>query len=353
MKKCSLLLSLLLCCSLASCGATDSSSVSTPENTTAEVSTTAVTSAKTEVDVNSEETDEATGSQQENQPNETDNSGYPEFDFDTKTVTLNSGYEMPILGIGCFSLSDEEAENSVYWALSDGYRLIDTARIYGNEEAVGRGIQRAIDEGIVTREEIFVTTKMWTSDYDDGEAAVQASLDRLGLDYIDLMILHHSQPENDVQAYQAMEKAVSEGKLRSIGLSNYYEPKDFDRLVNATSIKPALLQNETHPYHQSKEMQSHIAQYGTELESWFSLGGRGNTQTLFNDPTISAIAEAHGKTSAQIILRWHLQAGNIAIPGSSNPDHIQENCEIFNFELSADEMAQLTALDKNERFADY
>ena len=340
----------MICAALASCGANDSSSVSTTDNTTAEVSTTAVTSAKTDVVVVSGET---TGSQQETRSEETDNSGYPEFDFDTKTVTLNSGYEMPILGIGCFSLSDEEAENSVYWALSDGYRLIDTARIYGNEEAVGRAISRAINDGIVTREEIFVTTKMWTSDYDDGEAAVQASLDRLGLDYIDLMILHHSQPENDVQAYQAMEKAVSEGKLRSIGLSNYYEPEDFDRLVNATTIKPALLQNETHPYHQSKEMQSHIAQYGTVLESWFPLGGRGNTQTLFDDPTISAIAAAHGKTSAQIILRWHLQAGNIAIPGSSNHDHIQENCEIFDFELSADEMSQLTALDKNERFADY
>ena len=341
---------LMLCAALASCGANDSGSVSTPDNTTAEVSTTAVTSAKTEVEVVSDET---TGSQQETQSEEANNSGYPEFDLDTKNVTLNSGYEMPILGIGCFSLSDEEAENSVYWALSDGCRLIDTASIYGNEEAVGRGIQRAIDEGIVTREEIFVTTKMWTSDYNDGEAAVQASLDRLGLDYIDLMILHHSQPENDVQAYQAMEKAVGEGKLRSIGLSNYYEPEDFDRLVNAARIKPALLQNETHPYHQSKEMQSHIAQYGTVLESWFPLGGRGNTQTLFDDPTISSIAAAHGKTSAQIILRWHLQAGNIAIPGSSNPDHIQENCEIFDFELSADEMAQLTAIDKNERFADY
>ena len=327
MKASALLTTLLLCLSLASCGAGDSSSAPAAD-----------TGAET---------------QQGSQPKETDISGYPEFNFETKAVTLNSGYEMPILGIGCFSLSDEEAENSVYWALSDGYRLIDTARIYGNEEAVGRGIQRAIDEGIVTRDEIFVTTKMWTSDYDDGEAAVQASLDRLGLDYIDLMILHHSQPENDVQAYQAMEKAVGEGKLRSIGLSNYYEPEDFDRLVNATEIKPALLQKETHPYHQSKEMQSHIAQYGTVLESWFPLGGRGNTQTLFDDPTISAIAAAHGKTSAQIILRWHLQAGNIAIPGSSNPDHIQENCEIFDFELSADEMAQLTALDKNERFADY
>ena len=275
------------------------------------------------------------------------------FDLEQGTVLLNSGYEMPILGIGCFRLSQEEAENSVYWALRDGYRLIDTARIYGNEAGVGRGIQRAIDEGFVTREEIFVTTKMWTDDYDDGAAAVDASLDRLGLDYIDLMILHHSQPENDVEAYQAMEQAVADGKLRSIGLSNYYEPEDFDRLVNATTIVPALIQNETHPYHQSMEMKEHIAQYGTVMESWFPLGGRGNTQTLFNDETISSIAEAHGKTSAQVILRWHLQAGNIAIPGSSNEAHIQENFEIFDFELSEEEMQRMTDIDKNQRFAGY
>lgn len=275
------------------------------------------------------------------------------FDLEQGTVLLNSGYEMPILGIGCFRLSQEEAENSVYWALRDGYRLIDTARIYGNEAGVGRGIQRAIDEGFVTREEIFVTTKMWTDDYDDGAAAVDASLDRLGLDYIDLMILHHSQPENDVEAYQAMEQAVADGKLRSIGLSNYYEPEDFDRLVNATTIVPALIQNETHPYHQSMEMKENIAQYGTVMESWFPLGGRGNTQTLFNDETISSIAEAHGKTSAQVILRWHLQAGNIAIPGSSNEAHIQENFEIFDFELSEEEMQRMTDIDKDQRFAGY
>ena len=275
------------------------------------------------------------------------------FNFDTKTVSLNSGYEMPILGIGCFQLSNEQAENSVYWALRDGYRLIDTARIYGNEEGVGRGIRRAIDEGLVTREEIFVTTKMWTSDFDNGAAAIDASLSRLGLDYIDLMILHHSQPSNDVQAYQTMEKAVSEGKLHSIGLSNYYTPEDFDRLVNATAITPALLQNETHPYHQSVEMKEHISQYGTVMESWFPLGGRGNTQVLFNDETISGIATAHRKSSAQVILRWHLQAGNIAIPGSSNETHIAENYDIFDFALSDEEMARMTALDKNQRFASY
>ena len=129
--------------------------------------------------------------------------------------------------------------------------------------------------------------------------------------------------------------------------------EDFDRLVKATAIVPALLQNETHPYHQSTEMKNHIAQYGTVMESWFPLGGRGNTQILFGDPTIAAIAGAHGKTSAQVILRWHLQAGNIAIPGSSNPDHILENISIFDFELTDDEMAQMTALDRNDRFADY
>ncbi len=275
------------------------------------------------------------------------------FELKAGTVMLNSGYEMPVLGIGMFRLSQSEAENSVYWALRDGYRLIDTAKIYGNEEGVGKGIKRAIDEGLVKREEIFVTTKMWTDDYDDGTEAIEASLRKLNLDYIDLMILHHSQPENDVDAYKAMEEAVKEGKLKSIGLSNYYEPDDFDRLVKATEITPALLQNETHPYHQSMKMKEHLKQYGTVMESWFPLGGRGNTQRLFEDETISEIAKAHGKTSAQIILRWHLQAGNIAIPGSSNEDHIQENYEIFDFELTDEEMERMTALDKDERFASY
>ncbi len=143
------------------------------------------------------------------------------FDFDTGTVTLNSGVIMPILGIGTYSLTSSQAENSVYWVLKAGFRLIDTARIYGNEDGVGRGIKRAIDEGIVTRGEIFVTTKMWTSDYSNGESAIDSSLQRLGLDYVDLMILHHSQPANDVAAYKSMEEALSAGKLRAVGLSNY------------------------------------------------------------------------------------------------------------------------------------
>ena len=279
--------------------------------------------------------------------------GYPVFDFEQKTVRLNSGYDMPILGLGMFALSDSQAENSTYWALKAGFRLIDTARIYGNETGVGRGLRRAISEGIVTRVEVFITTKMWTSDFGNGDAAVDASLSRLGVDYIDLMILHHSQPSNDVQAYQAMERAVAAGKLRSIGLSNFYEPEDFNRLVNQTTIRPALLQNETHPYHQSGVMKDHIEQYGTVMESWFPLGGRGNTQTLFNDPTISSIAAAHGKSSAQVIIRWHLQAGNICIPGSSNEQHIIEDHDIWDFELSGEEMTKMAALERDRRFADY
>ena len=330
---------------LSGCGKTDNGSQTGREETK--------TQADSKPGTEKENVETAVPDKTDSGQDKTDVKDASSFDLEAGTVMLNSGYEMPILGIGMFRLSQSEAENSVYWALRDGYRLIDTARIYGNEEGVGKGIQRAIDEGLVKREEIFVTTKMWTDDYDDGAAAIEASLRKLNLDYIDLMILHHSQPENDVDAYKAMEKAVEEGKLKSIGLSNYYEPDDFDRLVKATEITSALLQNETHPYHQSMKMKEHLKQYGTVMESWFPLGGRGNTQRLFEDETISDIAKAHGKTSAQIILRWHLQAGNIAIPGSSNEDHIQENYEIFDFELTAEEMERMTALNKDERFASY
>ncbi len=330
----------LLALSLAACGNTQTDHTEEPPVVSEPI-----------ISDTSENNEEASG-ESENVSEDKDTKSI-EFNLENGTVLLNNGIEMPILGIGTFSLSNSQASDSVYWALRDGYRLIDTAMIYGDEEGVGEGIRRAIDEGFVTREEIFVTTKMWTSDYDNGDAAINASLDRLGLDYIDLMILHHSQPENDVKAYQAMEKAVEDGRLRSIGLSNYYEPEDFDRVANAVTIPPALLQNETHPYHQSHEMRDHIAQYGTVLESWFPLGGRGHTQELFDDPTISGIAEAHGKSSAQVILRWHLQDGHIAIPGSSNEEHIQENFDIFDFELTDEEMQQMSALEKNERHGDW
>ena len=351
MKKiCSILIVLLLCIAFTGCSQASNQSATDSGTEISQSKSDGEEDSSTEIlqeDLSSVDNETA------EQPTQSLAGANTEFDLEKGTVLLNNGIEMPILGIGTFRLSDEEAENSVYWALRDGYRLIDTARIYGNEAGVGKGIQRAIDEGFVTREEIFVTTKIWTDDYDDGDRAIENSLGRLGLDYIDLMILHHSEPDSDVGAYQAMERAVRAGKLRSIGLSNYYTPDDFDRLVEATTIVPVLLQNETHPYHQSMEMKEHLKEYGTVMESWFPLGGRGNTQTLFGDETIVSIAEEHGKTSAQIILRWHLQAGNIAIPGSSNEDHIQENYEIFDFELSEEEMQRMSDLDRNERFAGY
>ncbi len=270
------------------------------------------------------------------------------FNFKTQTVLLNSGYEMPILGIGTFRLSNSQAEESVYHALLDGYRLIDTADIYGNENGVGEGIRRSG----VPREEIFLTTKLWTADYANAQREIDERLSRLGLDYIDLLLLHHP-AANDQNAYRAMEEAVEQGKVRSIGLSNYYEV-EFREMMGIATITPAVVQNETHPYNQGRNMKEFLELYGTILESWFPLGGRGtgNTQ-LFNDATIMDIANAHGKSSAQVILRWHLQTGNIAIPGSSNPDHIQENFEIFDFELTNAEMQILNGLDRQQRFSSY
>ncbi|MBH5328952.1 aldo/keto reductase [Eikenella sp. S3360] len=259
---------------------------------------------------------------------------------------------MPIVGIGVFMLDNEKAEASVLAALKDGYRLIDTAHIYGNEAAVGRAIRKS---GI-PRDQIFLTTKLWTADFPNAAAEIDVMLKRLDTDYIDLVLLHHPAP-HDAEAYKAMEAAVAAGKIRSIGLSNYYE-KEFADILRVASIPPAVVQNETHPYNQWRSLKPLFDRHGTVLEAWYPLGGRdrygrGGTQTLFADPVIAAIARAHGKTPAQIILRWHLQDGNVAIPGSSNPRHIRENIDIFDFSLSDDEMAQIRALDKQQRFSTF
>lgn len=275
-----------------------------------------------------------------------------EFDFDSKTVKLNSGYEMPILGLGTWTLSNEEAENSVYHALKDGYRLIDTARYYQCETGVGKGIQKAVEEGIVKREDVFVTSKIMPGDYERAAQGINDSLRDLGLDYIDLMLIH--QPgSNDEAVYKAMEQAVRDGKVRSIGISNYYTPEAFDEVMSYAQIPPAVIQNENHIYYQNTDLQEHVRQYGVVVESWYPFGGRGHTSENFNNETVAAIAKSHGKTSAQIILRWHLQAGYIAIPGSSNPDHIAENYRIFDFELTSDEMRQIAAVNKNQRYENW
>ena len=256
---------------------------------------------------------------------------------------LNSGYEMPINGIGTYSLLGDTCYDAITTALKTGVRLIDTAYMYRNEEEVGRAIR---DSG-VPREEIFVITKLYPNQFSQPEEAIEQALQKLNIGYIDMMLLHHP-GHDDVKAYKAMEKAVAAGKVRSIGLSNWYveELKEF---LPQVSIMPALVQNEIHPYYQENDVIPFIQQQGIVVQGWYPLGGRGHTQALLNDPVITKIAQAHGKSAAQVILRWNLQKGVVVIPGSSNPAHIKENTELYDFALTAEEMAQINALDRNEK----
>lgn len=275
-----------------------------------------------------------------------------EFNFDTKTVTLNSGYEMPIIGLGTWTQNDEETANSVYYALEDGYRLIDTAQYYGNEYGVGEGLKRAIDDGIVTREEVFITTKIMPSSYNNAYNSIDESLERLGVDYIDLLLIH--QPgSNDEEVYKAMEQGVYDGKVKSIGISNYYTKEEIDEVLSYATIVPAVIQNENHIYYQNTDLKEYVSQYGIIIESWYPFGGRGHTSENFNNEVIRDIATKYNKTSAQIILRWQLQAGYIVIPGSSNPDHILENYSIFDFSLNEEDMKNIADINKNQRYENW
>lgn len=265
------------------------------------------------------------------------------FNFDTHTVTLNSGYEMPLNGIGTYSLTGEECYNSITSALESGVRLIDTAYMYHNEEEVGR----AIKDSSVPREDIFVITKIYPTQYDNPEAAIDLALEKLDIGYIDMMLLHHP-GDKDVEAYKAMEKYVEEGKIRSIGLSNWYveELEDFLPQVDTT---PALVQNEIHPYYQENDVIPYIQNLGIVMQGWYPFGGRGHTSELLNDDVIVEIANNHNVSSAQVILRWNLQKGVVVIPGSSNPEHIKENTKLYDFELTPEEMDKINSLDRNEK----
>ncbi len=265
------------------------------------------------------------------------------FNFESKTVMLNSGYEMPIYGIGTYSLTGEICVESITAALNSGIRLIDTAYMYHNEESVGE----AIKNSGIPREEIFVITKLYPSQFSNPEEAIEDALNKLDTPYIDMMLLHHP-GTGDVEAYLAMEKAVADGKIRSIGLSNWYI-EELEEFLPQVNITPALVQNEIHPYYQENDVIPYIQSHGIVVQGWYPLGGRGHTTELLGDKVISEIAAAHGKSSVQVILRWNLQKGVVVIPGSSNPDHIQENTELFDFELTEDEMAQIGALNRGEK----
>lgn len=271
-----------------------------------------------------------------------------EFNFESHSVILNSGYEMPINGLGTYSLHGDECINSVKSALESGVRLIDTASAYGNEKEVGQAIREAIDEGLIQREDVFVITKIYPgSEMENPEQSIQACLDRLDIGYVDMMLLHHPDP-NDVEAYKTMEKFVADGKIRSIGLSNWYI-EELEEFLPQVDITPALVQNEIHPYYQENDVIPYIQDLGIVVQGWYPFGGRGHTAELLGDEVISAIAQTHGVSSAQVILRWNLQKGVVVIPGSSNPDHIQENTELYDFELSDDEMQKINALDRGEK----
>ncbi len=259
------------------------------------------------------------------------------------TIKLSSGYNMPIVGLGTYSLHGTTCINSVKTAIAAGFRKFDTASVYGNEEEVGQGVR----ESGVPCEEIFVATKLYPNQYADPEAAIEECLRKLDIGYIDLMLLHHP-GANDVKAYKAMEKYVAAGKIRSIGVSCYYV-KEINEFLPKVNIKPVLVQNEVHPYYQDTEVVEHLHDLGIVVEAWYPLGGRGHQKELLSDPVLSEIAAVHNKSVAQVILRWDLQRGVVVIPGSSNPEHIKENISIFDFSLTDTEMAQIAALNRNEK----
>ncbi|MEW2635666.1 aldo/keto reductase [Streptomyces sp. NPDC048389] len=260
-------------------------------------------------------------------------------------TTLHNGVAMPQLGFGVWQVPDDEAEQTVTTALESGYRSIDTAAAYGNETGTGK----AVTGSGIPREELFVTTKVWNSDqgYDATLRAFDASLGKLGLDHVDLYLIHWPMPARDtyVDTYRALEKIHAEGRAKAIGVSNF-RPEDLERLIGETSVVPAVNQIELHPQLQQSELRDFHARHGIATEAWSPLG---QGKDLLRAPAVVAVARKHDRTPAQVVLRWHLQVGNVVIPKSSTPSRIRENIDVFGFELDADDMAAFAALDEGKR----
>lgn len=260
-------------------------------------------------------------------------------------VTLNNGIKMPQLGYGVWQVEDEQATAAVVKALEIGYRSIDTAMIYKNE----RGVGKALKETSVPREELFITTKVWNSDqgYENTLQAFEESLERLGLDYVDLYLVHWPTPEFDeyVDTYKALEKLYHDGRVKAIGVCNF-EIEHLERILKECDVKPVLNQIECHPYLAQNDLKEFCAKHDIFVEAWSPLEQGGE---VLKDEVIKKIAEAHGKTPAQVVLRWHLQNNSIVIPKSVTPSRIEENFDVFDFDLTADQMEQINQLNKNRR----
>lgn len=256
-------------------------------------------------------------------------------------ITLNNGIKMPMAGLGTFLLTPDEAEDACVSALECGYRLIDTANAYMNEKAVGRAMKKSG----VKREEIFLETKLWPSFYEQ-EDAVEKTLERLDTDYIDLLLIH--QPAgNYIAGYQLMEKAYKAGKVKAIGLSNF-TMEQIREILGVCEVKPAVLQTEVHPYSQETELKDFLKKEKIAIQAWYPLGH--GDKTLLEESLLAKLAEKYGKSNAQIILRWHIQSGNVVIPGSKNPDHIRDNFDLFDFALTDGEMSEIATLNRNKRY---
>jgi len=256
-------------------------------------------------------------------------------------ILLNNGVKCPVIGIGTFMLTPSQAENSVREALKMGYSLVDTANAYVNERACGRGIK----ESGIDRSEVFISTKLWPSEYEN-ENAVDETLERLGIEYVDLLYIH--QPAgNWLAGYRQLEKAYREGKAKAIGISNF-EGKFIAELETKWEIVPQFIQVEAHPYFTQKELRKTLDKYDIKLMSWYPLGH--GDKALINEPVFSTLGQKYGKTPAQVILRWHTQMGFAVIPGSKNVEHIRDNLNILDFTLTDEEMAEIARLDNGERY---